>query len=369
VKLSYLLITLFVFTAVSAGQEQVKTVIASGQGNSGVQALEQAKRSAVEQALGTVLTSETLMKNYQLASDKILSRANGFLKNYREVSSNASMGIFTVTIEAEVTAVFSEIMKDQAAIDLLLSWMNKPRWMIIVEENNCGQRTEACETEINRKLSKWHFDLVSKRRLNPASLNSLDKPGGISQVSLSAYREGAELILIGKALTTEKAEIGYLVGTGMKSVQADFTAQIIEASSGKIYASFTTHAPAVHISEVTAGVDALTKAAGEMADSLVTSVLQWASSAQITARTLEILVTEADFTSFNTLKKNLTDFSGIEGVRQRSFTNNEGILEVDYDGTVEDLAVQLDGYAFTGGSFTVLELSGNSVKIKFMKKY
>jgi len=368
-RASYLLITLLIFAAAGWCQSAVKLVTASGQGNSGIQALEQAKRSAVEQALGTVVSSETLSKNYQMASDRILSRANGFLKNYRELSCSESKGVFSVTIEAEVTAIFSEILRDQAAIDLILSWMNKPRWMIIVEENNCGQRTEACETEISRKLSKWRFDLSSKRRLNPELLNKLSTADGLSQVSLSAYREGAELLLIGKATTVAKPEVGYLEGTGMKSVQADFTAQIVEAQSGRIYASYTTHAPAVHISEITAGVDALTKAAGEMADSLVAAVLQWGSSAQISARVLEIGVLEADFTTFNTLKKNLHDFSGVEGVRQRNFSGGEGTLEVDYAGTIEDLAVQLDGYTIIGGSFAVQELSGNMVKVKFMRKY
>ncbi|MBC8277244.1 MAG: hypothetical protein H8E46_03370 [FCB group bacterium] len=71
---------------VSYAQDNLRTVTAVGQGKTKDIAIDQAKRAAVETSLGTVVSGQTITKNMQLANDVILSRANGFLKNYREMS-------------------------------------------------------------------------------------------------------------------------------------------------------------------------------------------------------------------------------------------------------------------------------------------
>ena len=346
-------------------QENSQVITVRGEGNSKTQAIDQAKRMAVEQALGTVLSSETLIENYQLVNDHIISRANGFIKTYREIETQVSEGIYSVIIQAEVTRIFDEILKDQAAVDLLIAWMDKPRFMIIVEENNCGENTEACETALTRRLKEWNFDLVSKKRINPELLEGRISTESITQISTSAYREGAELILIGKALAQEKDGIEYFEGTGMKSVQADFTAQIIEAHTGRIYASYATHDAAVHISEITAGNEALTNASIEMADSLIAALLKWAGNAQISARSFRIVILDAGFTDFSIIRKKLSDIPLVESVQQRSFSAGEGVLSIDYCGKIEDLAVQLDGYSIDTGDLFVEELTAGTIKIMF----
>lgn len=349
----------------SFGQDNIRTVIATGQGKTKDIAIDQAKRSAVEIGLGTVITGETMTKNLQMANDVILSRANGFLKNYREMSIRQQGEIFIVEIEAEVTGIFDEIMKDQAAIDLLLAWMDTPRMMIIVREDNVSQATEACETELARKLAEWHLDLVSKRTLDPELLKLTDSKDGLRETALSAYREGAELLLIGNALAREKSDVPYMEGTGMKSVQADFNAQIIDASSGAVLASYTTHAAAVHISEVTAGMEALTKSSKMMADSLVAALLKWSSAAQLTTRQIIIEVRDISYSVFNRLQKKLHDAGGVSSVSQRSFAAQSGVLLVEYYGQPEDFAVDLDGLKIDSGSFLVGGIRGDEIILDF----
>ena len=359
---------LMLFCFASFAQEDLRTVTAIGQGKTKDIAIDQAKRAAVETSLGTVVSGQTMTKNLQLANDVILSRANGFLKNYREMSIKQQGDIFIVEIEAEVTQIFGEIMKDQAAIDLLLAWMDKPRMMILVYERNNSQETEACETELARKLGEWHLDLVSKRTLDPELRQESGSPEALKRMALSAYREGAELLLIGQAVAEEKEGIQYLEGTGMKSVQADFSAQIVDASVGNILASYTTHAAAVHVSEITAGMESLTKCSSMMADSLVAAMLKWSSSAQLSARQIIVEARGVGYSDFNKLKKKLYDVGGVSTVSQRSFTAGSGVLVVDYYGKSEDFAVDLDGLQIDSGSFFVEELLGEGVILEFTAK-
>ena len=44
-------------------------------------ALEDAQRKAVESAVGTMISAETVMENYQIISDRILAKSAGYIKN------------------------------------------------------------------------------------------------------------------------------------------------------------------------------------------------------------------------------------------------------------------------------------------------
>ncbi len=76
-------------------------------------------------------------------------------------------------------------------------------------------------------------------------------------------------MIIGKAVAKLYGEIG----GGMKSVQADLTARAVRIDTGQVIATATTHAAAVHISEIAAGTDALKKAANQAADEMIEKIL------------------------------------------------------------------------------------------------
>jgi len=116
---------------------QTETVIGEGMAMTHDGALTGAKRDAVEKGLGVVVASETLVRNFQVADDRILSKANGFVKTYEELSSSQGPdGLWTVRISAVVTEILDELVKDQLALDLLISWVRHPRFMIMIDEVN-----------------------------------------------------------------------------------------------------------------------------------------------------------------------------------------------------------------------------------------
>src|SRR5262245_4601069 len=80
-------------------------------------AIEDALRRAVEQAVGTMVESETSVENYQLLSDKIYSRSSGYVKKYQVVSEQAEGNLLRIRIEAEVDSGY--LNSDLAAIGLL----------------------------------------------------------------------------------------------------------------------------------------------------------------------------------------------------------------------------------------------------------
>ena len=339
---------------------QTDTIIAEGFGMTRDAALSEAKRSAVEQGVGVILTSETSVKNFQVERDKILSKANGFVKTYKEISSSQGPdGLWTIRISAEITAILDELVKDQLALDLLLSWVRHPRFMIVMEESN-GDETGStvAETEIGRIMGSKGFDIVSAAQtdaLKSRNVNLAEIQGDPLAAAGMAAEFGAEYIIMGNA--TAKAVSHPMLGARL-SGQANISAKVVRADNAQIIAQETFHGKSTHIDGTTAGVNALKQAAGKLADYLLAETVRRWSLEQSNARVLTLKISGLTYQT----RRQVLDFlnGGIEGIRsidQRSFAAGVVTLAVEFTGSNEDLGMVLDGHDL--GAF-VLYIQGES---------
>jgi hypothetical protein len=81
---------------------QSEKVVAEGVGSTADEALKDAYRNAVRQVVGAVVDAETLLKNDEVISDKVLTYSDGFVKTYDEISKKKDRGLFRVKIAAQV---------------------------------------------------------------------------------------------------------------------------------------------------------------------------------------------------------------------------------------------------------------------------
>lgn len=82
--------------------DKTKIIIVTGYGTDHDQALKNALQSAVEQQVGVLIDSETIIKNDELIKNEILTASNGFVQKYDEISTSANNGLTEVKIKAEV---------------------------------------------------------------------------------------------------------------------------------------------------------------------------------------------------------------------------------------------------------------------------
>jgi ribosomal protein S8 len=82
--------------------ENTKEIIATGYGRDKEQAINNAFQSAIQQYVGVVIDSETIVKNGTLIKDEILTASNGFIKHYEEISIKTEDGLLEVQIKATV---------------------------------------------------------------------------------------------------------------------------------------------------------------------------------------------------------------------------------------------------------------------------
>lgn len=89
-------------TNVEEEEKEIKSVIATGYGVDHDAALKNALQTAVEQQIGILIDSETIIKNDNLIKNEILTASNGFVKKYDELSTSVNNGLTEVKIKAEV---------------------------------------------------------------------------------------------------------------------------------------------------------------------------------------------------------------------------------------------------------------------------
>jgi len=79
-----------------------KVIIATGYGVNEQKAKQSAFVAAIEQYVGVVVDSETIVQNGKLIEDNILTASNGFIKTYEVLSTKAEDGLVEIKIKATV---------------------------------------------------------------------------------------------------------------------------------------------------------------------------------------------------------------------------------------------------------------------------
>lgn len=87
----------------SSSNSRIVTLVVSGDGSTKDEAINNALRSAIEQAFGTFVSANTSVINDELVRDEIVTVSSGNIQNYKEISSMEVDGIKNVTLQATVS--------------------------------------------------------------------------------------------------------------------------------------------------------------------------------------------------------------------------------------------------------------------------
>ena len=88
--------------------QKTKVVIATGVGGTEHEAIKDAGRSAVKEAVGMFLVSETIVENDELIKDEVLSVSDGFVSKFRTISKRKDEDGL-VEVKATITVVIGKV--------------------------------------------------------------------------------------------------------------------------------------------------------------------------------------------------------------------------------------------------------------------
>ncbi len=341
------------------------TVDVEGIGTSVKDAMLKAKREAVETGIGTVLISQTEIENYELQKDVILTRTLGSVKTY-EILEQTNRPDKTVFVKIRATVSLAGIKDDLAALKILLESMDKPRMMVVVDEEGGHEAESAIVDYLHAK----EFELVDPAVV--ASLMNKDSDlvnkaaaGSAAAAARIGSENGAEYILAGR-VTKSAAESDVLKGTGLISGQASIAAKVINCSNAKIIAAKTAQSAAAHLSADVAAAMAAEKAGRKLMDAALFEAIV-ASFQDSVNNGLPLDITIEPVTSYKlqkALQGRIREIEDVVSVSKRSFSKGRLKLTVFFKGNADTFGDAVDGSTFQGKTFSIIEVEGSRIGIQ-----
>jgi hypothetical protein len=349
-------------------------------------ALQDALRSAVEQAVGTMISSETQVENFQTLEDKIYTQTRGYIQKYDVVSEGKRDDGLIYEVKVKAVVKTGMVKDDLEALGILMRRKGKPRIMIVMPESHLagsgaekegGKKGEAWsagepagETEMIRAFIEKGFAVVDQsqvRKIRESEQARAAVEGDAKAAAAIGRQFGAEVIIVGQSFS----EFGTAQGLGgMVSSQARSEGRAINCDTGEILYAAGKDAAGLDLSQVLAGKKALTTAGGQLAQVMIEQIVErWSKEvASGTSVTLNIqgLASYGELTDFLSSLK--LAVRGVKEVYPREFDGGVAVVEVETSTDANRLAGELAKKKLGSFSVDVTGKTQNKLTLKVMKK-
>lgn len=341
-------------------------------------ALNNAFRQAIEQVVGVMVTSKTEVQNSELLHDKIFSKSSGFIKTYAITGESFDNDACRLQVRATVSA--ARLRRGLGEAGVAIREMGKPRLALIVSEQNGANEPAStrdpsagsgiAESVIQEVLEKKGYPLVDRETLvararQEGIISAADAALPLAAATRLATEGGAEIMIIGQARAREAATP--VAGTSMRSAQAQVTAKVVEADTGRIITSSSASGAAAHINPTTAAAEAIGKASRELAENLSRQILaRWRLASG--TRTAHLTIRGVEFADISRLRELMQQrLNSVEETLERGYRDGTLSLEVEINGTPRELAEEMGRTDLEGFRSRVLSFTGNTLSLRIVK--
>ena len=151
-------------------------------------AIQDALRHAVEMAVGTKVSSQSEVQDFQSKMDQVFTHSAGFVKRYEIVKEGMDGDVVQVTVRATISN--ADLDKDLEAMGMLMARKGMPRTMVLIAEQNIGMAAPS---------AAWMKDKGGANALVSADLRIAEN------TILDQLKNGGFRQLIDPEIATEKA--------------------------------------------------------------------------------------------------------------------------------------------------------------------
>lgn len=334
-----------------------------------------ALRKAVEQAIGTMVSSETMVANYQVLSDNVYTNTQGYIKSYDLVKEWQGGGLYQVLVRAVVET--GPLKDDLSALGVLQMKAGRPKVLFLIAEKNIGQKyyhfwwwgkseymgetidISAAETAMKEAFVTNGFTVVDTGRPEEISVSDAYRVADLSAVEAKEIGRAvnAEVVVYGKAVAITgpaRSDAG-----AVATYLADVTAQAVRVDDGVVLGVSGGHGVSRNISEVSGGTEAITRASHELAGKLIDQITtRWTSGVNLVTITVSGLDDYQRLMDFkNALKGRVR---GVAAVYQRKYSDGEAVFEVETRASAQDIA---DDISRIAGYLKVVKTTPDTISV------
>ena len=331
------------------------------------EALKATLQDAVERVSGLLITTESETRNFSLVRDEVLSRSQGFVREYTIVEEGREADFYRVRVEAQVVkAAFLTAFND--SLEALYRRMGMPRILVLAQERGSGQGENPgrVAAKLRARLIEEGFTVVSGKDTDQAASAEAVLEGKAQATGSLLEMAGA-----GKAelMLASLADLSYQgLLDSHHALDATVRLQMLRAGSGQVMAAGSGQGRGLHPNRSTAESTALDKALERALPPLLEQVsFQWIRE-QSEGATVLLVVKEASFGDVQTLVKWLGNaVGGVAAVRQRSYAAREANLELKTRKAPHRLAEALLETDFGGIRLEIEGVTDSSVTVRLIK--
>ena len=339
-----------------------KMVTVTGMGATSNEAENDALRAAVENTLGVLVDSETLVQNSMLINDQIYTQSRGFVNDYQVLSREQIGNVWRVTINAVVDdQPNSRLMSELTRLGIINVQLRNPKIAVYVPEQhlNYGVGGSGGETAIVKTLLNAGFSNVVEvgtglSYSNPMGMNA-------AQMRQAAQAYGADIMIVGESFSEGVGDVGkWLPGnqrTNMEACRARVEAKMFIVRTGQVIAADGKFASAYDNSQAIAAKKALASAGEEMGNYFVEQITGMYTSRQ----GVEVVVYAADFSKINAVQSALGKVNRVKNVNLSSYENGRAVFNLQYGGSPQTLFNELQ--AVMNAELTLQSLAYNTLTI------
>jgi len=367
----------FAQDAQSIEVEGMAAVVNGDIGHARDKAVDDAKRKAVEQVVGTTIKSESTAVDFQLVQERITSRASGFVKSYEIKSQYKDGDTYVVKIKALVDA---RAIADETSQLFAV----KPRVLVLIAEQNVGggsfnywwgSRGFSSEMDIMQSTLIGAWMPKGFKFVDPTALagkikvtKAMQRADLDTQQVLSLGKNAdADIAIVGKVVVTDAGTV--MEGVKMRSFHAVGNLKVINIDTGEIIAVADDTAVAAHIDGNVGGRNAIKGLGEKLSDVLSAAIMKkWTSEAN-GAASLEIVVKgnlkPADVKALTAMLTG--EVRGVERVDVRKKSGGTLFLDVAYKGSTRDLSASLDDKKIGDLAIDIEEMTKSKLVITVAK--
>lgn len=143
--------------------QETSEVEAKGAGIKREDALQDALRNAISQAVGVALSSQTKVENFMVISDAIATNTEGYIKSYSVLSEKAITDAYEITVKAVVS-----LSPAKADFQLLSKNVGGIRFMVMYDDRKVKQEEKAdfdyIVDQINMSFAAKKYRYIERNR-------------------------------------------------------------------------------------------------------------------------------------------------------------------------------------------------------------
>lgn len=360
-----LLILALAWVEVRAEGEESKIVTAEGRAKISEGNIQRAERDAINAAkrnaadqVGSEVISETIVENMDLIKDKIISKLNGYVHNYKVLSKERQGDEMVVRIEASVS---TQQMKEDAR--LLYHELGKPRVLVLVTQvdGSTAMLSTQAENVIAEFLKDKEFDLVdanlAKENIKKDEARALAE-GDAKAAAKIGLRSGAEVMVVGTVEASKPEALRDILYASKANVQV----RAIRSDNARVLAVANVTENGIEGIPDAAPKKAINLAAKKAARAIFAKVVKEWNTELMNGQVTELLLDGVDFGKLKKIKHDLAKLDGVKGISQRSFDAPTASLDVTYLGDAEKLADMLSSVKLGGLLIDVKSVDGGKIR-------